>query len=112
MRVTKSKLEVYEDVLRILSAKPLTLDGIAFEGNMDCMLLQQKMNFLLEHGLVEEVTFKEKTVYLLTSRGAAVFKTLTLTKRLEDLQSNIAGTVESLPVQAFPSENGKPKRKL
>ncbi len=110
--MTKSKLEVYEDVLKILLAKPLTLDAIAFEGNMDCMLLSKKLDFLLEYGLVEQVEYKGKTVYALTCRGQATYKTLKLTKRLERLHADIANvTVEAQPVHACPEEVWKAKRK-
>jgi predicted transcriptional regulator len=103
--MTKSKLEVYEDVLQILSDKALSIDAIAFEGNMDCTLLNKKLDLLLEYGIVEKVKCKGKTVYSLTYRGSAIYKTLMLTKRLERLQANIAaGNVEIQPVQAFQAE--------
>lgn len=110
--MNKSKLEVYEDVLRILSAKPLTVDAIAFEGNMDCTVLNKKLDFLLEYGLVEKVKCKSKTVYNLTYRGSAIYKTLALTKRLEQLQANIAaGEVETPAVPTQAEAAWKAKRK-
>jgi len=111
--MTKSKLEAYEDVLNILSAKTMTIDAIAFEGSMDCTLLNKKLEFLLEYGLVQKTKCKGKTVYALTYRGSAIHKTLTLTKRLERLQADIAaGNIETQPVQAFQAEAWKAKRKL
>ncbi len=111
--MTKSKLELYEDVLKILSVKPLTLDAIAFEGNMDCMLLHKKIDYLIEYGLVEQVKCKGKVLYNLTYRGGAIFKTLTLTKRLAKLQADIANVnVEAQPVQAFQGDAWRAKRKL
>jgi predicted transcriptional regulator len=111
--MTKSKLEVYEDVLKILSNKHLTLDAIAFQGNMDCILLSKKLDSLIEYGLVEQAKCNQKTLYVLTCRGEAIFKTLTLTKRLAKLQAEIVNTaVETQPVQAFQGEAWKAKRKL
>ena len=109
---TKSKLESYQDVLKVLSNKHLTLDVIAFEGNMDCTLLRQKIDFLMENGLIEELERKGKTIYTLTSRGESVFKTLTLTKQLEKLQTDIAiAALEPQPVHAVQGEAWKAKRK-
>lgn len=81
----KSKLELYSEVLQALAKKPLTIDGIAFECNMDCVALDQRLAFLAKNGLVQEGTCKRKATYALTRRGAAVAKTLTVTKRLEKL---------------------------
>ena len=108
----RSKLEFYGDVLKILLNKHLTLDAIAFEGNMDCTLLKEKIEFLLETGLVNELeTCKGKTVYSLTNRGEAVFKTLTLTKRLEKLQSEVVTAfIESQPVHAVQGEAWKARK--
>lgn len=109
---TKSKLESYEDVLKILSNKHLPLDVIAFEGNLDCTLLRQKIDFLLENGLVEEFEYRGKNVYTLTNRGEAVFKTLTLAKRLEKLQADITvAALETQPVHAVQGDAWKARRK-
>jgi predicted transcriptional regulator len=108
----KSKLEHYEDVLQILSNKQLTLDAIAFQGNMDCRLLREKMDFLLENMLVEMLECKRKTVYALTNRGEAVLKTLTLTKRLEKLQAQVINAaIEAQPVHTVQSEAWKARGK-
>jgi predicted transcriptional regulator len=110
---TRSKLEFYEDVLKALSHNQQTLDAIAFDGNMDCMLLRQKMDFLVENGLVEELQCNRKTLYGLTSRGEAVLKTLTLTKRIAKLQAEIAAAaIEKEPVHAVQGEVWKTKRKM
>jgi predicted transcriptional regulator len=96
----RSKLELYEDVLNALAKKPLTVDSIAYECNMDCVALRQRLDFLIKNGLVEEKNCKKKTVYTLTKRGLAIFKTLTITKRLEKLQTTIkifSDALQSLP---------------
>ena len=108
----KSKLEVYEDVLRILLDKPLTLDTIAFEGNMNCENLRERMDYLIEYGLIEERAYEKKIVYALTNRGMAIHKTLTLTKRLEKLQAEIRRLdAEAQEVQTFQENTWKTKPK-
>ncbi len=109
----KSKLEIYEDVLKILANRALTLDAIAFEGNMECRLLHQRMNFLLQNELVEEKADAGRTLYSLTNRGSAILKTLTLTKRLEKLQSTIVNVdKEVAEVKALQESAWRTKRKL
>ncbi len=108
----KSKLEAYEDILQILEDRALTLDAIAFEGNTDCRLLNQRLHFLLENELIEEKIGEKKTLYALTNRGAAILKTLTLTKRLEKLQSTIVNVDrEFTEVKALQESAWKTKRK-
>ena len=109
----KSKLELYEDILERLAAKPSTIDAIAFAGNMDCILLRQRINFLIANDLVEEREYETKTLYALTRRGLAIFKTLTLTKRLEKLQTNVKKMDHEVQaIQAPPEVCGKSKRKI
>jgi predicted transcriptional regulator len=97
----KSKLELYEDILTALVDRHLTVDGIAYECNMDCFGVRTRLDFLLKSSLVEEKTYKEKTRYALTRRGLAIYKTLAITKSLEKLQTNIKRIDEAL--QAIPA---------
>ena len=102
----RSKLELYEDVLNALVEKPLTVDGIAYRGNMDCVALRQRLNFLVKNGLVEEKTYKKKTVYALTKRGRAISKTLTITRRLRKLQITLKMIEEALQMLPnLPEQN-------
>ena len=109
----RSKLELYENVLHALVKKHLTIDSIAYECNMDCVALRQRLDFLVKNGLVEEENYKKKTVYALTKRGLSIFKTLTITRRLEKLQTTSKMIDDAL--QAFPalSEHNEetPRRK-
>jgi predicted transcriptional regulator len=97
----RSKLELYEDILKALVNKALTVDSIAYACNMDCVALRQRLNFLMQSGLVEERIYAKKTRFALTQRGLAIFKTLVLTKSLEKLQTNMKKIDEAL--QAIPS---------
>jgi predicted transcriptional regulator len=97
----KSKLELYEEILYALVHKRLTVDAIAYACNMDCVALRQRLDFLLQNGLVEEKNFGKRTCYGLTGRGVAIFKTLAITKRLQKLQTTMKKIDEAL--QAIPS---------
>jgi predicted transcriptional regulator len=97
----RSKLELYEDILSALAMKPLSLDGIAFECKMDCVVLNQRMDFLFKNDLAEERTRNKKRYYALTRRGIAIYSTLCIAKRLEKLQTTVKAAddaVQSLPV--------------
>ena len=111
----RSKLELYEDILKALVNKSLTIDSIAYACNMDCIGLRQRLDFLFKSGLVEERNYKKKTRYALTRRGLAIFKTLALTKSLEKLQTNIKRIDEVLQVipalSEFNAEKTKRKKK-
>ena len=107
----RSKLELYEDILTALVDKPLTIDTIAYACNMDCVALCQRLNFLVKNDLVEEKTYKKKTRYGLTRRGLAIFKTLTITKRLEKLQTTIKKMDEALKAIPAFSEYNEEKTK-
>jgi len=109
----RSKLELYEDILHALVKKPLTVDSIAYECNMDCVALRQRLDFLVKNGLVEEENYKKKTLYALTKRGLSIFKTLTITRRLKKLQTTskmIDDALQALPALSEHNEE-TPKRK-
>jgi predicted transcriptional regulator len=97
----RSKLESYEDILQVLVRKPLTIDSIAYYTNMDCIVLQQRLDFLMISELVEKRAHKKKMFYAITRRGATVLRTLNLTKRLEKLEATIRKIDEAL--QAIPA---------
>jgi len=109
----RSKLELYEDVLRALVKKPLTVDSIAYQCNMDCVALRQRLDFLVKNGLVEEENYKKKTLYALTKRGLSILKTLTITRRLKKLQTTIKMIDDALQALPALSEHNEetPKRK-
>jgi predicted transcriptional regulator len=89
MQMRRSKLECYEDILGALVKKPLTISRIAYETNMDCGILKQRLEFLIKNGLVEERNSSKKTLYAITERGTAVFKTLNFQKYLEKVMKTI-----------------------
>ena len=85
----KSKLERYEEVLSTLVDKYQSVDSIAWECNMDCATATKLIDFLEKNGLVEKNKRYSKVLYSLTTRGEAVYKTLTITKRLNKLKASM-----------------------
>jgi predicted transcriptional regulator len=110
--VRRSKLELYADILTALADKCLTVDAIAYACNMDCIALRQRLDFLVKNGMVEEKNYKKRKRYALTRRGLAIFKTLTITKRLERLQTTIKKMDDALKMIPALSEYNEetPKR--
>lgn len=85
----KSKLERYEEVLSTLFDKYQSVDSIAWECNMGCATATKLIDFLEKNGLVEKNNRYSKVLYSLTTRGEAVYKTLTITKRLNKLKASM-----------------------
>jgi predicted transcriptional regulator len=100
----RSKLETYEAILEALLKKPLTIDSIAYQTNMDCAVLKQRLDFLLKNSLIEERSRHEETRYALTERGITVLKTLNFQKYLEKIASTIRTMDEAL--QVLPAITG------
>ncbi len=89
LQMRKSKLELYEEIVVALAKNALTSDGIAFQCNTSCVNLQERLEFLIAHNLVEiENSRDNRLFYVLTQRGIAISKTLAITKRLEKLQTH------------------------
>ena len=72
----RSKLEMYVDILKVLSHRgPLKLTHIMYKANVNCSVLKQYLDFLIQQTLVEERTLgKKRTVYAITERGITVLK--------------------------------------
>jgi predicted transcriptional regulator len=100
----RSKLESYEDILGALVKKPLTIDGIAYKTNIDCVILRRRLDFLMENGLVKERILSKKILYAITERGIAVFKTLNFQKYLEMVANTIMAMDEAIHVIPIISE--------
>jgi len=72
----RSKLEMYVDILKVLSQRgPLKLTHIMYKANVNCSVLKQYLEFLIQQNLVEERTVgKKRVVYAITHRGITVLK--------------------------------------
>jgi len=74
-----SKLDFYVDILNVLDQNgPLKLSHTMFKSNVNCSVLRQFLDSLLQQSLIEEQTFQkekqQKIVYALTERGKSALK--------------------------------------
>ena len=72
----RSKLEMYIDILKVLSQRgPLKLTHIMYKANVNCSVLKEYLDFLIQQELVEEkVTGKTRIVYAVSEKGLNVLK--------------------------------------
>jgi predicted transcriptional regulator len=72
----RSKLEMYVDILDVLSLRgPLKLTHIMYKSNVNCSVLKEQLDFLKKNSLVEERVMKrERVVFAITPRGTTVLK--------------------------------------
>jgi len=107
----KSKLEQYEELLKALVDRYLSVDSLAFACGMNCIAVNQRLCFLIKNGLVEEKKCNNKKLFALTKRGLTIHKTLAITRHLERLKTT-AKMADSVLV-AFPrvSDLQEEKRK-
>jgi predicted transcriptional regulator len=72
----RSKLEMHVDILKVLARHgPLKLTHIMYKANVNCSVLKQYLEFLIQHNLVEEQTLhKKRVVYAITERGLTVLR--------------------------------------
>ena len=94
----RSKLETYEAILEALVNTPLSVENIAYEANMDCTVLGERLDYLLENGLVELRPIGEKGGYAITDRGVAVLKALNFQKYLARIANKLSMIDEALQV--------------
>jgi len=67
---------MYVDILKVLARRgPLKLTHIMYKANVNCSVLKQYLDFLIQQNLVEEQTLgKKRVVYAITERGLTVLK--------------------------------------
>ncbi|HYA77788.1 MAG TPA: winged helix-turn-helix domain-containing protein [Verrucomicrobiae bacterium] len=72
----RSKLEMYVDILTVLAHNgALKLTHVMHETNVNCSILKNYLDFLMEQGLVEErLMTKKHAVYAVTQRGITVLE--------------------------------------
>lgn len=72
----RSKLEMYIDILRVLAQKgPLKLTHIMYKANVNCSVLKEYLDFLIQQELIEEKTVgKKRIVFAVTEKGISVLK--------------------------------------
>ena len=67
-------MEMHLDILRTLAQRgPLKLTHIMYKANVNCCVLKEYLDFLIQQELVEEKTLKkERIVYAITEKGLSV----------------------------------------
>ena len=72
----RSKMEIYLDILKTLAQKgPLKLTHIMYKSNVNCCVLKEYLDFLIQQELVEEKTAgKKRIVYAVSEKGLKVLK--------------------------------------
>jgi len=71
---------MYIDILKVLAQRgPLKLTHIMYKANVNCSVLKQNLNYLIQQNLIEEqITIKKrnktKISYVITEKGRTVIK--------------------------------------
>jgi len=73
----RSKFEMHLDIIRTLAQKgPLKLTHIMYKANVNCSVLREQLDFLIQQNIVTEKTSKkEKIVFELTEKGFSILRT-------------------------------------
>ena len=76
----RSKMEMYIDILKVLAQNgPLKLTHIMYKANVNCSVLKQNLDFLIQQNLIEEQIRrkkrnKTKVRYAITEKGKTVIR--------------------------------------
>ena len=87
--MSKSKLELYEEILSALVDNELSVDNLTFLCKMDNASVKKLLDFMEKNCLVQNNHSYIKVLYSLTPRGVAVYKSLIKTKRVNKLKKSI-----------------------
>jgi predicted transcriptional regulator len=76
----RSKMEMYIDILKVMAQNgPMKLTHIMYKANVNCSVLKQNLDFLIQQNLIEEQVVhkkrnKTKISYAITEKGRTVIK--------------------------------------
>ena len=72
----RSKLEMHLDIIKTLAQRgPLKLTHIMYKANVNCSVLSEQLDFLIQHNIVHEKKLKkERIVYELAEKGFSILK--------------------------------------
>jgi predicted transcriptional regulator len=80
VNMRRSKMEMYVDVLKVLAQHgPLKLTHVMYKANVNCSVLKEYLDFLIQQRLIEEQILhkkrnKTKIRYAITERGKTVLR--------------------------------------
>jgi predicted transcriptional regulator len=104
LKIRISKLEMYIDSLNVLGHRgPLKLKHIMYKANINCSILNEYLDFLIQQSLIEKrIIEKERIVFAITKRGMNVLKYFgELTKALPIIEETRIQTTPML----YPQTN-------
>lgn len=107
-------MEIYEAILESLVKEPLTNDQIAYDTSIDCNSLEDRLDFLLQNGLVEDRVIGETILYAITERGATVLKTVSFNRYLAKVSQTLRAlddAIQVLPLLSNQKEQNETNRK-
>ena len=73
-------MEMYIDILKVMAQSgPMKLTHVMYKANLNCSVLKQNLEFLIQQNLIEEqITVKKrnktKITYAITEKGRTVLK--------------------------------------
>jgi predicted transcriptional regulator len=76
----RSKMEMYIDILKVMAQHgPMKLTHIMYKANVNCSVLKQNLDFLIQQNLIEEQIAhkkrnKTKISYAVTEKARTVIK--------------------------------------
>jgi predicted transcriptional regulator len=76
----RSKMEMYIDILKVMAQNgPMKLTHVMYKANVNCSVLKENLDFLIQQSLIEEqITVKKrnktKVRYAITEKGRTVIK--------------------------------------
>jgi predicted transcriptional regulator len=110
--MSKSKLENYEAIMQALVDRYLSVDSLAYACGMDCVLVNERLGFLIKNGLIEVKQCHSKTLYGLTKRGLSIQKALAITQRLDQLKTSAKMIDEELvAISRFSDDSKEPEQR-
>ena len=69
----RSKFEMHLDIIRTLAQKgPLKLTHIMYKANVNCSVLREQLDFLIQENIVNEKTLKSTARYLEIAKEAGM----------------------------------------
>jgi predicted transcriptional regulator len=71
--MSRSKLEIYGDILKVLADQgPLKLTAIMYGANVNGNVLKEYLDFLLRQGLVDKQNVRKQQIFTVTQRGISI----------------------------------------
>ena len=75
----RSKMEMYIDILKVMAHNgPMKLTHIMYRANVNCNVLKENLDFLIQQNLIEEqITVKRKTRkvrFIITEKARTVLR--------------------------------------